>query len=265
MFKKYRTGELLKYLGISRDTLRFYEEKGLLRPIKNNENNYRGYDIYDIFKIMIIDFYKKRGMTINEIYALLENTDINDLHELLESKINELQKIIYNSQCMIKRIEETQQFTSDLPVDFHTFSIKPLPLYRINGELSDFIAVEEYENVIDILKSDNDMISQIMRYISFDKDEITGTKMIIVEAVEEINDRDIFIHFPKCLYTVIEEVQPKAIESPDTMQEMHKLSFKYANEHGLRLLGEAFVRIRLITYMNNKTKSYMEIFVPFEG
>ncbi|WP_160317717.1 MerR family transcriptional regulator [Pseudobacteroides cellulosolvens] len=46
MFKKYRTGELLKYLGVLRDTLRFYEEKGLLNPEKNDENNYRSYSVF---------------------------------------------------------------------------------------------------------------------------------------------------------------------------------------------------------------------------
>ncbi len=263
MFKKYRTGELLKYLGVSRDTLRFYEEKKLLSPMKNNENNYRGYDIFDIFKIMIIDFYKKRGMTINEIHDLLQNSDIHDLHTVFEGKVNELEKIIYESQRMIQRIKETQEFSSNLSTHLNTFSIKPLPLYKINGELSDFIAVEEYEHVIDIMQSDNDMLSQIMRYISFDKKEIISTKMIIVEVAEKKNDKDILIHFPQCLYTVIEEIQPKTSEAPDTMMIMHKLSHEYANEHGLRLLGEAFARIRLITYMTNKTKSYMEIFIPF--
>ena len=108
MLKKYRTGELLDYLGVSRDTLRFYEEKGLLCPKKNHENNYRNYDMFDIFKIMVIDFYKKRGMSIQQIQYLLENRDVQDVQDLLEDKKNELLKMIYEWQCMVhKNLVET--------------------------------------------------------------------------------------------------------------------------------------------------------------
>ena len=55
MFKKYYTRDLLNFLGVSRDALRFYEEKGLLNPQKNSENNYRNYDVFDIYNLMIIN------------------------------------------------------------------------------------------------------------------------------------------------------------------------------------------------------------------
>ncbi|WP_207642390.1 hypothetical protein [Pseudobacteroides cellulosolvens] len=182
----------------------------------------------------------------------------------MESKKNELEKMIYDGLCMLKRIEETQRFSMDLSSNFNTFSIKALPLYRVDGEVSDFATVEEYENVIDIIYSNNaDMLSQIMRYISFDINGINGTKMIIVDAVDEKEDNGVFLQYPKCFYTVREEVQPPK-ERSDLMAIMHKLSYEYANEKGLRLLGEAFAIIRLITYKANETKSYMEIFIPFE-
>lgn len=264
LFKKYRTGELLKYLGVSRDTLRFYEEKGLLNPKKDDENNYRGYNIFDIFRIMIIDFYKKRGMTIQQIQNLLNKSELKDLQYLLENKKNELEKIVYDAQCMLKRIEETQKFSKDLSSNLNTFTLKPLPLYRVNGEVSDFTTFEEYENVIDIINSKNgDMLSQIMRYISFDQNSINGTKMIIVDTAEDKSDKGLFLKYPNCLYTVKEEIQPKK-HPIDLMEIMHKSSYEYANQHGLRLLGEAFAIIRLITYQQNETKSYMEIFIPFE-
>lgn len=264
MFKKYRTGELLNYLGVPRDTLRFYEEKGLLSPKKNNENNYRSYDIFDVYKIMIIDFYKKRGMTMHQIQGLLKSCDVQDMQCLLENKKNELEKMIYDGQCMAKRIEETQKFSRDLSSNLNVFTIRPLPLYRINGEVSDFLAVEEYENVINVMNSNNDdMLSQIMRYISFNKNGITGTKMLIVDASEVKNENDNCLQYPKCLYTVVEEIQPQN-EQVDLMERMHRVSYEYANTHGLRLLGEAFAMIRLITYKANETEAYMEIFIPFE-
>lgn len=264
MLKKYRTGELLNYLGVPRDTLRFYEEKALLSPKKNDDNNYRYYDMLDIYRIMAIDFYKKRGMSIRQIQDLQKYSDVQDLQCLLEKKKNELKKRIYDLQCMVQRIEVTQKFSRDLISNLKVFTIKPMPLYRIIGEVSDFIAVEEYETVIDTISTNNnDLLSQIVRYISFNEDRVTGTKILVVEAANATNDRDQYIQYPKCLYTVEEEIQP-AVEPVDLMEKMHQISLEYAKLHGLRLLGEAFVMIRLITYKDNTSKTYMEIFIPFE-
>lgn len=264
MFKKYHTSDLIKFLGVPRDTLRFYEEKGLLNPEKNSENNYRNYDMFDMYNLMIIDFHKKRGMTINQIQDLLKKGDIQDIQSLLESKREELVKMIYDAQCMLKRIEDTQKFSRDLESKLNIFTVKPLPLYRINGEISDFIAIEEYEDVKNIMNSNNnDMLSQIMRYITFNKNNVTDTKMFIVNAAELKEESGIYLEYPKCLYTVAEEFQPKN-EREDLMQDMHRLSAEYADTHGLKLLGEAFAMIRLITCKESKTKTYIEIYIPFQ-
>lgn len=264
MLKKYHTSDLIKFFGVPRDTLRFYEEKGLLNPKKNSENNYRNYDMFDIYNLMIIDFHKKRGMTINQIQDLLKKSDVQDIQSLLESKKNELVKMIYDAQCMLKRIEETQEFSRELESNLNIFTVKPLQLYRVNGEVSDFIAVEEYQNVKEVMSSNNnDMLSQFMRYITFNKSKVTDAKMFIVDAAEVKDENGIYLQYPKCLYTVAEEVQPNR-EQEDLMKSMHRLSAEYADEHGLRLLGEAFAMIRLITYKEGKTKTYIEIYIPFE-
>jgi len=264
VLKKYLTSDLLNYFGFSRDTLRFYEEKGLLSPKKNHDNNYRNYDVFDIYNLMIIDFYKKRGMTIQQIQSLKKNSDIQEMKSLIESKKQELEKLIHEAGCMLERIEDTQKFTEDLDLNLNSFSVKSMPLYKINGEVSDFIAVEEYENVKDIMNSNHsDMLSQIMRYISFDESGVTGTKMLIVEAVEFQQENGTYLNYPQCLYTVAEEVQPN-IEQEDLMKKMHLLSSEYAKKHGHKLSGEAFAIIRLITCKDNRTKSFIEVFIPIE-
>lgn len=264
MFKKYYTRDLLNFLGVSRDALRFYEEKGLLNPQKNSENNYRNYDVFDIYNLMIINFYKKRGMTINQIQELLQKSDAQYVQSVLESKKKELVKMIYDAQCMLEKLEDTQEFCRNLEGKLNIFTVKGLPLYKINGEISDFIAIEEYGNLKDIMHSNNnDMLSQIMRYIAFDKDCVTDTKMFIVDVAEIKDESEIYLQYPKCLYTVVEEIQ-SINEQEDLMKNMHRLSAEYAEIHDLTLLGEAFAMIRLITHKESETKAYIEIFIPFE-
>ncbi|HDR7337861.1 TPA: MerR family transcriptional regulator, partial [Bacillus anthracis] len=37
----YTIGQVAKFLGVSRDTLKFYEEKNLVKPKQDIENGYR--------------------------------------------------------------------------------------------------------------------------------------------------------------------------------------------------------------------------------
>ena len=263
MLKKYYTRDL-NCMGVPRDTLRFYEEKGLLTPQKDNENNYRNYDIFDIYNLMLINFYKKRGMTINQIQELLKNSDVQDIQSILESKKSELIKVINDSQLKLTRLEETKDFCKYIESNLNIFTIKELPLYKVNGELSDFIAIEEYRDVRDILNfNNNDMVSQIMRYIVFDQDKVTDTKILIVEIADTKRANARYLQNHRCLYTVVEEIQ-SINNQKDLMKSMHELSKEYAHKNRLTLLGEAFALIRLVTHKESEKKAYIEIYIPFE-
>ena len=147
---------------------------------------------------MTIDFYKKRGMKISQIQELLKNEDVKYMKNMFKKKKKELEKTIYDAECMIKRIEETEIFSNNLEDNLNVFHIKPLPLYKIVGEISEFVVFEEYKNVIDVINNNNDdMLSQIMRYISFDKNDIISTKMLIVSSVDIDEDNEMILKYHK--------------------------------------------------------------------
>ena len=80
----YNIGEVSKYLGISRDTLKFYESKGLINPKKNSGNGYREYDHFDIYDITTINFYREIDIEIKKIQEIKKNMSIDDLEFLLQ-------------------------------------------------------------------------------------------------------------------------------------------------------------------------------------
>ena len=53
MKRYYRVGELAKLYGASPDLLRYYEEKGLLCP-QRQENGYRAYRVQDVWRLNVI-------------------------------------------------------------------------------------------------------------------------------------------------------------------------------------------------------------------
>ena len=43
---KYKIGDVARILGISTDLLRYYEKKGVVRPVKDKANDYRYYEAW---------------------------------------------------------------------------------------------------------------------------------------------------------------------------------------------------------------------------
>ena len=80
-----------KKTGVSKDMIRFYEKKGMLKPRRNSQNNYRIYDDQDLNLIVLIHDYSSIGMSLKSIAKLIREHDIKEAAEDLEDSIKRLQ------------------------------------------------------------------------------------------------------------------------------------------------------------------------------
>jgi DNA-binding transcriptional MerR regulator len=62
-----RSGELARRAGVSKDTLRFYERKGLLEPPRRTANNYRLFPTAAVEKLRWIRRALAMGFTVEEL------------------------------------------------------------------------------------------------------------------------------------------------------------------------------------------------------
>lgn len=70
--KSYRIGELSSLLGLSADTLRYYEKIGLLPPVTRNASGLRLYDDKDVSRLNFIRRAQRMNFTLAEIAHLME-------------------------------------------------------------------------------------------------------------------------------------------------------------------------------------------------
>ena len=104
-------GEISKKSGISRDTIRFYEKKGLL-TVKRTEsewNNYKEYSNENLNKLLLIKKAKNFGFTLNEITELFTLFELNsascpELNAKVNTKIAEIDKKIVELQNLKEMI-----------------------------------------------------------------------------------------------------------------------------------------------------------------
>jgi DNA-binding transcriptional MerR regulator len=87
-------GELVEKSGLTKDTIRFYEKKGLINIDRKHrrENNYKEYSEQVLEKLMLIRKLKEMGFTLNEIDTFLElwceeDASCKNLKFTLENKV----------------------------------------------------------------------------------------------------------------------------------------------------------------------------------
>ncbi len=65
-------GELALATGMSRQTIRFYERKGLLPEASRGPNGYRVYDDSTLARLRFVNLAQAAGMTLSEIHRIIE-------------------------------------------------------------------------------------------------------------------------------------------------------------------------------------------------
>ncbi len=73
--KRYTVGKMAKVMGVSAQTLRHYEELGLVEAQRNEQNQYREYSMRDNKILMQLTLYRSMGFSLKEIRSLFKEYD----------------------------------------------------------------------------------------------------------------------------------------------------------------------------------------------
>ncbi len=89
----YTIGQIANILITTTDTIRYYENIGLIKcNFRDLQNNYRQYSDHELKKLKFIFLAKKLGFSLNEIKDLLLVSDHEsnccEVKEIIEKKIN---------------------------------------------------------------------------------------------------------------------------------------------------------------------------------
>lgn len=113
----YTIGELSKIVRISIDTLRYYDEIGLLKPHRNEQsNNYRYYSDEQVKDLLFILELKQYNFSLDAIRELLNNRGTTNLQDVYQTKLHELTIEMMNLERLTSqlnnRILELQEINS---------------------------------------------------------------------------------------------------------------------------------------------------------
>lgn len=124
LLKEYTISQTAELLSISKDTLRYYDKIGLIKPLRGT-NNYRFYNQTDILLLQYVEVMKYAGLSLTQIKSIMNDVDKkseksqrNTLNILSEKSSEIKQKILLyqNIERLLNHIIENL-WTMSCPAD----------------------------------------------------------------------------------------------------------------------------------------------------
>lgn len=97
--------EICEMLGVTRRSIQWYEQAGLIHPTERNKYGHLLYDDNQIKKIELIKFYQQIGLSIGEIKEIIDAPN-EVIKSVLERQIAELRGKQHQYDLLIEKAYE---------------------------------------------------------------------------------------------------------------------------------------------------------------
>lgn len=110
--KMFLISDIAKLTNTTIDAVRFYEKKGLLKPVYKAENQYRYYDQSSLARLRFIKNCRNLDLSITEIIQLL--SEIEQPNKNCESVDRLIEKHLEDISVKIKELKNFQKDLKDI-------------------------------------------------------------------------------------------------------------------------------------------------------
>ena len=265
----YKIGDVARILGISTDLIRYYEEKGVVKPHKDKFNNYRYYDAWDVNFLLDCVWFKKIGFGIDEIAKMTTNESYDDFVCHLSRHSDEIATSIEHQQLLLERI------------DSHIESVKRITEYmgvcdvRTNKEFIYYLNRfnSEYDNSEELQRLNKEWEKYnpfTKRFFLIEKHALEGEcedyafgLSANMQYVEKFNiSSSSPVKRTKqhlCLHSAFKSYGKNAFTA-------RHLDFmvKFAKENNYKIVGPAFGNLVCSLPANEEHVGYFEAWIPIE-
>lgn len=162
MQKLLRIGQVSNLYDISLDTLRYYDRKGLLKPIVDEQNGYRYYSLehLDILEMILIGKYLE--IPLDEMKEKIDSESISgylammeEQNKFIEEKLAVLTKLSQYTNEMTNMLKRIQNFSNDntfskaatqkdLDITIYQVNLKNFPNNLENTQINGIEAFDQW-------------------------------------------------------------------------------------------------------------------------
>ena len=163
----YKIGEISKIYGIGRDSLKYYEDIGILKPFRD-KNGYRMYKLSDIWRLNLIKELRSLNFPMKKIKEYLDDRNIESTKEILNKEIilidEKIEELLSYKQNIMKRLDTINDELRNLKLyEIDLVYINKRKALELNANITkdeefDFLIQKlqkDYENRFTILGNNN--------------------------------------------------------------------------------------------------------------
>lgn len=249
----YRIGDVSDRLGISRDTLRFYEKKGMIKPQKQ-QNGYRCYTYHDLRVLLDIMFYRKFNFTIEEINGIMLHSTYDSIQDMLQKKIEEEIGQLNRHKQSLKSLRITKGIMSRVEHHLKDYSIMALPEFYVLedqmvwGRQQLFELCYIYEEFA--LGMHGCGIESVSQHL------VVPVEAVIKLGMENALNGELWISRSRCVYTIVEADH----YSPSHSHILDAVT--WAQDQGYVLEGKVLAGYLLNCVKDGEPVYYIELYLP---
>ena len=267
MYNTYTIGELAKILGITAETIRYYERKEIIAPIHDQESGYRYYTTWDLHMLIRARCYLGFGLSIEETAGILQSKSLEEIDDLLEEQEQIIQKNIIYQMNLLKRLRTNRKLISRS--ESLNFTLQKRPgIYRIDTQKCYTIDLKKDER--EELKDFCQKIPFVFSTALFPQEHIEkGNKEfyygIGVEeefaGVLDIKESEYVHYYPEhlCLYMSISSRSSQILT-----YEVLKPAFDYMEKNNLQLAGDVISQVVSMWKPKEEYFNYHNIWIPIK-
>lgn len=141
--------EVREKLGISRDMLRLYEQKGIIYPEVDPTNGYRYYDDWQVNLLWDCKHYQAMGFSLAQIAEILQSDSMGRLTSRVDARANEVERQIRREQLELAALRARCREMSEAEARLGTFELEDFTgrVYFAARENHEFCAEVDAEAV----------------------------------------------------------------------------------------------------------------------
>jgi len=269
----FHIGGVKKFLGVSAETLRFFEKNGVLIPKRNKENNYRYYDGRDINNIIAYRFFRSLDFSMENSINLIQHYSNKEASLKVEEQENLISEKIQQYQMILQRLafQKKLYHRAETMVDQYLIEKLPAYIFYYNQKNRIFDSVEvEKEHTQAWVNS----MPQTMVAFHIPKEKILTPGIIHWGHALQLNhhlqsqDHNFHDNLP---YTIKSSKQTavftviKCINQDLKVKGRFDFLLQYINQHNMVVSGDIFGTIISHQSRQHNTVSYFGVWVPVKN
>lgn len=279
MSEKYRIGDISKLLGIPVQTLRYYEEQGIIHPEKDEKSGYRYYDAWELNSLMDSLYYRSLDFSLKETEQILNEDNREEIcrkYTEQEAKIlHQIEEYKSKLEAISQKRQQMQTFMGDLN-QFKECQCPGLLFFRhrLKDRFQSAEGVEDFNELKPGMKEWVERIPHIEPTFMIPKSSLQeddkenlkywwGWSMPIGEALQEgmePSSTNEYLPSCHCVYTVFQAGEEGTFSSAFSGSAYQKVVDK-----GYVVNGNPIGRLILKEHDKGQYHRYFETWIPVEG